>query len=85
MDRLIGADILADAAKLAAGPDAEALQNWSRRLREPSGQDSGASVALEEGLLGVIERYPDPNSVSRYERGFARRSRSRQGAVLHLV
>jgi len=68
VELLIGADILADSAKLAVGGDAEALQEWARRLRESANQESGTAVALEEKLLDVIQRYPDQHLVTRYEK-----------------
>jgi starch synthase (maltosyl-transferring) len=68
VDLLIGANILADSAKLAVGRDAEALQEWAARLRESTTPESGTSVALETELLDVIQRYPDQHLISRYEK-----------------
>ncbi len=68
IELLIGAEVIEDAARQAAGPEAQALRDWAQRLREKSAQESGAAVALEEELLSVIERYPDNNLVSRYEK-----------------
>lgn len=68
VELLIGAEIIEDAAKLAQGDDAKELTDWAQRLRAASGQEAGTSVALEERLLPVIQRYPDPQLVSRYEK-----------------
>jgi starch synthase (maltosyl-transferring) len=68
MELLIGADLIADSARRADAQDAISLRDWARRLHEATSQKSGASIALEEDLLAVIGRYPDPRLVSRYEK-----------------
>ena len=68
VELLIGADLIQDASRHAKNRDADALQTWAQRLRESKTQELGTAVALEEELLPVIERYPDPHIVSRYEK-----------------
>ncbi len=68
VELLIGVDIIADSAKRAAAGDSKALREWARRLRDAAGKESGKAIALEEELLPVMERYPDPDVTSRYEK-----------------
>ena len=68
MELLIGAELIAESAKRAASRDEELLRDWSRRLREAAAKESGKSIALEEELLPVMERYPDVALASRYEK-----------------
>lgn len=68
IELLIGADLIADAARHAKTPDNAPLQAWAQRLRESKTQESGTSIALEEELLPIVERYPDLHIVSRYEK-----------------
>ena len=68
VELLIGADLLEDTAKLAAGRDAEALRDWARRLRGSASEESGTAIALEKELLDVIQRYPDQHLVTRYDK-----------------
>lgn len=68
IELLIGADLIADAAKRAAGLDSELLCEWARRLHDSAKSESGKSIALEEELLPAMGRYPDPKLASRYEK-----------------
>ena len=68
IELLIGAELIAHAARRAAGGDSELLRNWARRLHDSAEKESGKSIALEEELLPVMERYPDPKLAARYEK-----------------
>jgi starch synthase (maltosyl-transferring) len=68
VELLIGAGLIEDSAERAATPDSGPLLKWARRLREAADQESGKSIALEEDLLPVMERYPDPHLASRYHK-----------------
>ena len=84
VELLIGAEIIADAAQ-RAGKDSHALREWARRLREATNQESGTSIAMEKELLPVIQRYPDPHLVSRYEKELPVVVDRLRSAVLSLV
>jgi starch synthase (maltosyl-transferring) len=68
VELMIGAELISDAAKHAAGGDVQLLREWARRVHEAKDQDSGKLIALEEELLPVIQHYPEPYLVSRYEK-----------------
>ena len=68
IELLIGAELVADTAKRAAAGDSELLREWARRLHDSAEEESGRSIALEEELLPVMERYPDPKLASCYEK-----------------
>lgn len=66
IDLLIGAEFIDGAASRAAGKDEKLLREWAKRLRENADQEPGASIGLEEQLLPVIGRYPEPFLMTRY-------------------
>jgi starch synthase (maltosyl-transferring) len=68
VELLIGAELIESAAERAAGDDAGNLRDWARRLREQKDKESGPAIALEEQGLAVIQRYPDRQFASRYEK-----------------
>lgn len=68
IELLIGAELIADTAKRAAGGDRELLREWARRLHDNAEKESGKSIALEEELLSLMERYPDRKLATRYEK-----------------
>src|SRR6202035_1073299 len=47
VDLLVGADLIERAAARARSEDAGGLQKWAQRLRENTGNDSGATIALD--------------------------------------
>lgn len=67
-DLLIGAEFIEAAADRASSPDRDALHDWAQRLRDAADQDSGRTIGLEEELLPVIQSYPEPFLISRYEK-----------------
>jgi starch synthase (maltosyl-transferring) len=66
IDLLIGAEVIEEAGSRAAGEDGKRLREWAERLRENADREPGTSIALEEDLLPVMRRYPEPFLVSRY-------------------
>lgn len=68
IDLLVGADLIEGAARRAKGEDAQFLRDCARRLREQREPASDAAHALDEDLLRTMERYPDLELASRYER-----------------
>jgi starch synthase (maltosyl-transferring) len=76
IELLIGAKLVEEAAACALGDDASILRDWALRIRSASergvtGKESGSAVALEEGGLEVIQRYPDRQFATRYEKPLA--------------
>ncbi|HKV48736.1 MAG TPA: alpha-1,4-glucan--maltose-1-phosphate maltosyltransferase [Candidatus Acidoferrales bacterium] len=67
-DLLIGAEFIEEAASRAADEDGKLLREWAKRLRNSVDQEPGASIALEEQLLPVIGRYPEPFLMTRYDK-----------------
>jgi starch synthase (maltosyl-transferring) len=63
---LLGTDLIAEAAAQATEEDAQVLRQWAIRLREAKDKPEGAAIALEEGLLELIRRYPVKHFASRY-------------------
>ena len=68
VDLLVGADLIERAARRASGEEAKALDNWARRLRENKGAESGAALALDLKLFELIERYPERDFATRYDK-----------------
>jgi starch synthase (maltosyl-transferring) len=66
VELLVGTDLIAEAAAQAMGEDAEALRQWAIRLRNAKDKPEGAAIALEEGLLELVRRYPVKHFASRY-------------------
>lgn len=67
VDVLAGAELIERAAARARREDAGLLQQWARQLRDGD-NESGVAVALKEELLSVMQRYPDRDLASRYEK-----------------
>ena len=71
VDLLIGAALIEKAAARAAGDDAWLLRDWARRLRDAKDEPDGAAIALEEEPLAILQRYPQRDLASRYEKDLA--------------
>ena len=67
IELLLGARLIEEAAAQATGEDARILREWAGRLREGKDKPEGAAVALEEGLLELIRRYPVRQFASRFD------------------
>jgi starch synthase (maltosyl-transferring) len=68
VDLLVGAELVEGAAARAKGKDAQSLKAWALRLRGKKGASPEATDALNEELLRLVERYPDRELASRYEK-----------------
>jgi starch synthase (maltosyl-transferring) len=64
----IGAALIDAAAGRAKGNDAALLLGWSARLRTAKDNESGRAIALADDLLALVERYPERDHVTRYDR-----------------
>ena len=76
IELLIGAKLIEEAAARATGEDVSILRDWALRIRGANehgvtGAESGSAVALEERGFEVIQRYPDRQFASRYEKPLA--------------
>lgn len=65
LDLLMGAGLVEAAAKRARGEDAQFLRDWVRRLQK---SELEPARALDEQLLRVMQRHPDLEFASRYDR-----------------
>lgn len=68
VDLLIGAGLIEAAAARAKGKDSEILRDWARRLRENKQPESQTAMALDTGLLGLVQLYPERELVTRYDK-----------------
>jgi starch synthase (maltosyl-transferring) len=66
VELLLGTDLIAEVAAQAMGEDARLLRQWAIRLREAKDKPEGAAIALEEGLLELVRRYPVKHFAGRY-------------------
>jgi starch synthase (maltosyl-transferring) len=76
IELLIGTELIEEGAARATGEDATLLRNWAHRIRDANkggarDGESGSAVALEERGLEVIQRYPDRQLATRYEKPLA--------------
>jgi starch synthase (maltosyl-transferring) len=67
IELLLGTQLIEEAAAQATGEDAQILREWAGRLREAKDKPEGAAIALEEGLLELIRRYPVRQFASRFD------------------
>src|SRR5215469_8756217 len=68
VDLLIGVDLIQQAATRATGDDAKSLENWALRLRQNHRAESGAAIALDLKLFDLIQRYPEREQATRYDK-----------------
>jgi starch synthase (maltosyl-transferring) len=68
IELLLGTGMIEEAAAQATGEDARLLRQWANRLREAKDKPEGGAIALEEGLLELIRRYPVRHFASRFEK-----------------
>ncbi len=68
VDLLIGAQIIQDVAARTSGQDADLLRRSMRRLRDKTDKESRTNAALDEELLNAVQRYPEPDLITEYEK-----------------
>jgi len=68
VDLLIGARIIQDIAANATAEDAELFRRSLKRLRDKKDQESAGNAALDEELLNAVERYPERQLVTQYDK-----------------
>jgi starch synthase (maltosyl-transferring) len=67
VDLLIGADLIERASARAIPEDTRVVQDWAQRLRENTGNESGAVIALDSELRQLISHYPERDFATRYD------------------
>jgi len=68
IELLIGAQIIEDVTARATGEDAELLRRATKRLRDKKDKESRKNTALDVELLNVVQRYPERNLVTQFEK-----------------
>jgi starch synthase (maltosyl-transferring) len=68
VDLLIGVELIEGAAMRAMDQDSAFLRQWADRLRQNKNDPEGVALALDEELLKAMQRHPDRNFASRYEK-----------------
>jgi starch synthase (maltosyl-transferring) len=68
VDLLIGVELIEGAAMRAKDQESAFLRQWADRLRQSKNDPKGVALALDEELLKAMQRHPDRNSASRYEK-----------------
>jgi starch synthase (maltosyl-transferring) len=68
-DLLIGATLVQDAARRAAGGDKETLKSGASRLRAAA--ERGDAAVTDAEIVRLMERYPDRRFAARYEKELA--------------
>jgi starch synthase (maltosyl-transferring) len=64
----IGAKIIESGASRASGPDAELMRRYAQQLLSEDDIEEKKKAALEPEVLTVMQRYPDPQLITRYEK-----------------
>jgi starch synthase (maltosyl-transferring) len=71
VELLIGAQVIEEVAARAMGEDADLFRRFIHRLREKKDEESGKNAALDSELLNAVQRYPERDLVTRYEKQLA--------------
>jgi starch synthase (maltosyl-transferring) len=71
VDLLIGAQIIQDVSARASGEDADFLRRSIHRLRDKTAKESRTNAALDEELLNAVQRHPEPDLITEYEKRLA--------------
>jgi starch synthase (maltosyl-transferring) len=86
-DLLEGAELVRDAARRAAGGDADWLRQQADTLAHSGDQNARVQLALDEALAAVMARHPDRGPGATYDRKLSvlvERERARFGAWYEL-
>jgi starch synthase (maltosyl-transferring) len=71
VELLIGAQVIEEVGARATGDDVDLFGRFIRRLREEKDNESGKNAALDSELLNAVQRYPERDLVTRYEKQLA--------------
>jgi starch synthase (maltosyl-transferring) len=71
VELVTGAELIESAADRATGEDTERLRQWARRIRDAADKPYGADLALQQELFNLMDRYPDRNFATRYDKELA--------------
>jgi len=71
VELVTGAELIESAADRAMGEDRERLVQWARRIRDAADKPQGAELVLQGELFNLMDRYPDRNLASRYDKELA--------------
>jgi starch synthase (maltosyl-transferring) len=66
MERLIGANLIEDAASRAAPEEAAKLLDWARMLRDERDLENSGQTPLQDELAAIVQRYADRRFATRY-------------------
>jgi starch synthase (maltosyl-transferring) len=65
---LVGAKLIAEAANRAGRADAHRLRQWGKQLLATQDADEIKTIALDEEMAAIAQRYPDRRFAAIYER-----------------
>ncbi|GAB4347724.1 MAG: alpha-1,4-glucan--maltose-1-phosphate maltosyltransferase [Candidatus Abyssubacteria bacterium] len=71
LDLLFGAELLEEASRRAAEPDAKSLQEWASRLRSEQDMAVKIQAALDEDMAELAAKYPDRRFATHYGKELA--------------
>lgn len=71
VDLQIGAELIREASSRAPGDDRKRLESAASTLTKGGSLDGRVDLALDEGLLSLVSRYPDRSLATRYDKELA--------------
>jgi starch synthase (maltosyl-transferring) len=71
VDLLIGVGLIESAATRAKKEDAKLLEGWAQKLRGRAKNDAGTAIALDAELLALMQKHPERDLASRYDKQLA--------------
>ncbi|HEY0758154.1 MAG TPA: alpha-1,4-glucan--maltose-1-phosphate maltosyltransferase [Acidisarcina sp.] len=63
-----GANLLAETAKLAKGPDRAKLLEWARLIVDEGSSAKQGTLAMDPGIAELVAQYPNDKLTTRYEK-----------------
>jgi starch synthase (maltosyl-transferring) len=67
----VGAEIMEEAGKRAAGTDSLKLREWAQTLQAPPGAGEKIRLALDEETAALMDKYPEAHLATTYEKELA--------------
>jgi starch synthase (maltosyl-transferring) len=71
VDLLIGVELIEAAVERASGKDANALSKFAETIKNEQNYAEAVAIALGKELLALMEKYPDREFATRYEKELA--------------